>query len=299
MKRSTTTTAMAALLATACLQSSAALAKPARLQPTRIYSIGDSITTAFDSNFILDNPSESWANGYYGFFEQLIGLENVISHNQRANAAFGVVSNVNGAANGADMDDMDGQAAAGLASTPYYVTVELGGNDICRDSLAEVPTPADYIFDFIDGMMVLDPGTWGLPGGLTPGATVYTAAIPDIKQLYDVGKDQSGLFGIDCETIWLATLIGFPCGSMLSPANTEQNRLALQLINLQYNYLLFVVSDLLDTYSPNVYWDFTFAPWVYQIQGDDISAIDCFHPSSQGQRVLSVGTWATGPFAAF
>jgi len=78
------------------------------------------------------------------------------------------------------------------------------------------------------------------------------------------------LFGIDCETIWLATLIGFPCGSMLSPLNTEQNRLALQLINLQYNYLLFVVGDLLDTYSPNVYWDFSWAPWAYQIQGDDI-----------------------------
>jgi len=79
------------------------------------------------------------------------------------------------------------------------------------------------------------------------------------------------LFGIDCETIWLATLIGFPCGSMLSPLNTEQNRLALQLINLQYNYLLFVVGDLLDTYSPNVYWDFSWAPWAYQIQGDDTS----------------------------
>jgi lysophospholipase L1-like esterase len=274
-------------------------ARPARLQPTRIYSVGDSITTAFDANLLLDNPSESWVNGYFGVFESLLGLENVISHNQRAAAAFGVASNVNGAANGARMDDMASQAAAGLASSPYYVTVELGGNDICRDTSAEVTTPVDYIFDFIDGAMVLDPGIWGLPGGLTPGSTVYTAAVPNIKRLYDVGKDETGLFGIDCETIWLATLIGFPCGSMLSPFNTEQNRLALQLINLQYNYLLAVVTNLLDANSPNLYWNFTWAPWAYQFQGDDISAIDCFHPSSQGQRILSAGTWATGPFAAF
>ena len=37
--------------------SSAVAEKPARLQPTRIASIGDSITRAFDSNLILVMPS--------------------------------------------------------------------------------------------------------------------------------------------------------------------------------------------------------------------------------------------------
>ncbi len=277
----------------------AAYAKPARLQPTRLHGIGDSITTAFDSNNLLENPSESWVNGYFGFWEWLFGLENVNSHNQRADAAFGVNSNVNGAVNGADMDDMDTQAAAGLSSTPYYVTVELGGNDICQDTQAEVPTPLDYIYDYIDGIFVLDPSIWGLGGGLTPGATVYTASVPDIKQLYDVGKNQTGLFGLDCETIWLGTLIGFPCGSMLSPFNSEQDRLNLQAINLQYNQLLASVSSQANALSPNLYWDFTWSVWNYQVQPDDISSIDCFHPSSDGQRALSEGTWADGPFSAF
>jgi hypothetical protein len=31
--------------------------------------------------------------------------------------------------------------------------------------------------------------------------------------------------------------------------------------------------------SPNVYWEFTMTLWNLQIQGDDISSIDCFsHP---------------------
>ena len=70
--------ALAGTLALACPW--AADAKPPRLQPTRIHSIGDSITTAFDSYFILNNPSESWVNGYYGFFQQLFGWTNVNSH---------------------------------------------------------------------------------------------------------------------------------------------------------------------------------------------------------------------------
>jgi hypothetical protein len=39
--------------------------------------------------------------------------------------------------------------------------------------------------------------------------------------------------------------------------------------------------------------------WNCQVQGSDISSIDCFHPSSDGQRALSEGTWADGPFSAF
>ncbi|HEB88050.1 MAG TPA: hypothetical protein ENI85_00620 [Deltaproteobacteria bacterium] len=281
------------------LVTSVATAKPARLQPTRIASIGDSITRAFDSNVLLDNPSESWVNGYFGFWQWLLGFENVNSHNQRADSAFGVNANVNGAVNGADMDDMDVQAAAILSSSPYYVTVELGGNDICQDSIPQVPTPTDYVYDYIDGLLVLDPALGGGSGGLTGGATVFTASVPDIKQLYDVGKDQTGAFGLDCETIWLGTFIGFPCGSMLSPLNSESDRLALQAINLQYNQMLDLVSGIADDLSTSVYFDFTWSVWNHQFQGGDISSIDCFHPSSDGQRTLSSQTWADGPFSAF
>ncbi len=273
--------------------------KPPRLQPTRLYSIGDSITTAFDSNLILDNAPESWVNGFSDFGTQLFGYEDIQSHNQRIDAAFGVSSNVNGAANGARMDDIVGQATSAVANDPYYVTVLLGGNDICRDSPTQVPGMFDYVFDFIDGALVLDKSISGNATGLTPGSTVYVSSVPDIKQLYDVGQFEQGLFGIDCPAIWLTTLIGFPCGSMLNPLNAEGTRLYLQAINYQYNLALEFVVNFFDPASQELYWDFTWSVWNYQFQGADISSIDCFHPSTQGQRALAEGTWADGPFQAF
>lgn len=273
--------------------------KPSRLQPTRIASIGDSITQAFDSAFILSNPSESWVNGYFGLLEDLFGFTDVNSHNQRADAAFGVTSNVNGSENGADIADMAAQAGAILASDPYYVTVELGGNDVCKGDFQSLRSPLDYALDFLDGVMVLDPSLMGGSGGLTPGATVQVASIPDVKQLYDVGKDQQGALGIDCETIWLGTLIGFPCVTMLSPFGTEQSRLAVQRLNLAYNQVLSFVVDIARNASQDVYWEYTWAVWNHQIQGNEISSIDCFHPSSAGQRTISEVVWSDGPFAAF
>ena len=86
---------------------------------------------------------------------------------------------------------------------------------------------------------------------------------------------------------------------MLSPFNTEGYRLYLQAINLQYNLLLELVSDVLNGVSQNVYWDFTWSAWNHTVQGNEISSIDCFHPSSDGQRTISEITWADGPFSAF
>jgi len=273
--------------------------RPARLLPTRIFSIGDSLSVAFDSNFILENPSESWVNGYFGFFEGLFGLEDVNSHHQRIEAAFGGVGlNGVGAVAGADMDDMVGQAQQAVAADPYYVTVALGGNDVCADDFSLATPILDYALQFIDGVLVLDPGLAGVGGGLTPGSTVYVTAVVDVKQLYDVGKDATGLFGLDCETIWLTSLIGFPCATVVSPFGTEETRAYAQLLAFAYNSLLELVVDAVEPLSM-LYWDFTWAPFNIQGTTADISSIDCFHLSSAGQRKMSEATWADGPFSAF
>ena len=86
---------------------------------------------------------------------------------------------------------------------------------------------------------------------------------------------------------------------MLSPGNSEADRLFLQSINLQYNQFLELISGIAVDRSEAIYWDFTWSVWDYQVQGGDISSIDCFHPSSDGQKALSAGTWADGPFSAF
>ncbi len=264
--------------------------KPPRLNPLRLYAMGDSITTGFDSWFVGNNSAVSWVNGFHGFWESLLGIPDVNSVNQRITARFGSSgrTNVRAAQNGARWDAALSQAASVVGETPHLVTVMLGGNDVCRDSIADLPTAAE-----IQGHVrtTLD---W-LDAQLPAGATVQVIGIPDVKRLHDVARDEKGLLGIDCEAIWSTVDLGFPCGSMLDPANSEQDRLAVQAMNLLYNDVIQQEVVLKNAASTRVYFKFSDAESV-QFTGDDVSSIDCFHPSAQGQELIAFYAWTDGPF---
>ena len=74
---------------------SAGFAKDPQRTPKRLSSTGDSITEAINAEefnpfiFITPNHWASWANGYRGFWEWLLGRTNVNSHNQRITSQFG------------------------------------------------------------------------------------------------------------------------------------------------------------------------------------------------------------------
>jgi lysophospholipase L1-like esterase len=265
--------------------------KPARLVPKRLYSIGDSITRAFDAWFVADNLPVSWSNGYHGFFEDLIGVPDVNSHNQRITARYGSSGrrNVIEAENGADWGDALDQAQGVVGEQPNYVTIMLGGNDVCQDEIDDLPTDAEIrgqvrgTLDFLDQ-------------NLPAGATVLVIGIPDVKRLYDVALAEKGVFGIDCEAIWETTAIGFPCGSMLSPDNSEADRLFVQSRNFAYNQVIALEVARSQANSTRVHYSFMDAQSV-PFTGDEISSIDCFHPSDEGEELISALSWSQGPFA--
>jgi lysophospholipase L1-like esterase len=265
---------------------------PGQAQPKRLYSNGDSITRAFDANVPADNLNNSWVNGYFGFWEQLFGLPNVKAHNQRITANFGSSgrTNVIAAVNGARIDDLAAQASGAAGRGVTYATVMLGGNDVCRDSIADLPTDAQIDADFRAGMA-------NLLAQLPSNATIQVVGIPNIKRLYDVGKNKSALGIADCEVLWAATVLGFPCGSMLSPFNSEADRLYVQSRNVGYNTILRNVTLQLDAANP----EFLFYADAYSFNfvENEISNIDCFHPSWRGQRTLSREIWNQGPFRTF
>ncbi len=267
--------------------------QPGQLSPKKLYSNGDSITRGFDSDLPGDNLNVSWVNGYYGFWEWLFGLPNVKSHNQRISANFGSSGRKNyiAAVNGARMDDLASQAsgAAGLGIT--YSTVLLGGNDVCRDSIADLPTDAEFEANLRAGLNTL-------VGNLPSGATVYVVAIPDVKRLYDIGKDKTALGIVDCEVLWALTVLGFPCGSMLSPFNSEADRLYVRSRNIGYNNILARVAAEYNA-PPTRFVSYTNVSFTYPFAESDISNIDCFHPSWRGQKALSRETWNAGPFGAY
>lgn len=266
--------------------------KPQHLQPKRLYSIGDSITTAFDSWFVGDNDAVSWVNGFHGWWQDLLGVPDINSHNQRIDAAYGESgrTNVTAAENGARWDDALAQAQGIAAEAPTYVTVMLGGNDVCRDEIADLPTDEEIRGHVQATLEALDQD-------LPAGATVLVVGIPDVKMLYDVGLTQGGLLGIDCEAIWATTALGFPCGSMLSPDNSEEDRLFVQSRNFAYNDIIQQATNQKNWNSKRVYFRFFDAESV-AFTGDDISSIDCFHPSADGQELISALTWQELPFGS-
>ncbi len=207
--------------------------EPGQSAPTKLVSLGDSITRAFDATLPADNLSQSWANGTHGFFEKLFRLPDVKSHNQRISANFGDAGrrNVVLAKNGAKVKALREQASATAGKGYTYATVLIGGNDVCRDSIADLPS--DY--EFTVGAAV---GLVELFKSLPDGATVQVAAIPDVKRLYEIGIDKTALGVIDCEQLWSLTAQGFPCGSMLSPDNSELDREYVRARNVRFNQIL-------------------------------------------------------------
>src|SRR5215211_7282036 len=104
--------------------------------PHRMAAVGDSITTATDVGWCCVNPSGgnpqySWSTGTDPA---------VYSHYQRLAAEPGraTASALNAAVPGADSSDLAGQLGQAAAYGADYVTVLIGGNDVCWN-----PTPVD------------------------------------------------------------------------------------------------------------------------------------------------------------
>lgn len=265
--------------------------EPGQSTPKRLVSLGDSITRAFDATLPADNLSQSWVNGSHGFFERLFGLPDVKSHNQRIDANFGDSGrrNVVLARNGAKVSNLEGQASQTADKSYTYATVLIGGNDVCRDTIADLPTDYEFTVDAAIGLVELF-------NSLPDGATVQVAAIPDVKRLYEIGIDKTALGVVDCEQLWRFTAQGFPCGSMLSPDNTEEDREYVRARNVQYNNILQFLTAIGANKYRNLFISWTDKTFTYPFTADDVSNIDCYHPSSRGQRTIARETWNDGPF---
>lgn len=279
--------------------SAQAQTKDPRLTPNRLSSVGDSITEAINAeeynlfNPINPNHWASYANGYRGFWEWLLGRTNVNSHNQRITSRFGSRGRANymEGVSGADSYDLQAQMQQSVAHRATYVPVLMGHNDVCQNGFADIPTDEEFEANVRAGLEEL---RTGLPNG----ATVYVLAIVDIYKLYQLGSELQSLGLIDCPTVWAATLLNiYPCGTMLSPLNSEADRQYTRSRNLAFNAILEQVVAEYQATDPHHHYAFTDATFQYDFTASQVSGFDCFHPSAQGQKELSRVTWQAGPFA--
>jgi lysophospholipase L1-like esterase len=235
------------------------------LLPKRIAAVGDSITTATDVGWCCVNPrgtnaQYAWSTGtdpaVYSHYQRLVTL-----HGRPPTAA------LNAAAPGADSSDLASQFAQVAAFGADYVTVLIGGNDICWN-----PTPIDIFRQRVEA-------AFATYFTAAPGARVFVSSIPNIYRLWSVLRNNPF-----AQLTWNAFNI---CPEMLSAAATEEQRLALLQLEMSFNDVL---ASTCGQYA-GCRWD-GYATFNYPFAPSDVSTVDYFHPSIQGQNTLATITWS-------
>ncbi|WP_406312856.1 GDSL-type esterase/lipase family protein [Streptosporangium sp. NBC_01639] len=230
-------------------------------------SMGDSITRGFNAcGFYLDCPSRSWSTG---------SNSAVDSHYRRLRADNPSVVAHNDARSGAKVADLAGQAQQAVSQGAGYVTILIGANDACTSSESGMTSVADFEARFRTAMQTLATGL--------PTAEIFVSSIPDIKRLWEVGKDSSS-----ARAAWATLGI---CKSMLAnPRSTAQadvdRRERVRTRVTEFNAVLAAVcaEQITCRYDGGAVFGYPFAL-------SQISTWDYFHPNASGQQVLAEVTY--------
>jgi lysophospholipase L1-like esterase len=268
MKRISALLGALVLLAGSALSTAAATPLPRSMAST-----GDSITRAYNTGFFpyLDNPSASWSTGtnstVRSHYTRLLALQPQISGHA-----------YNDAKSGAKMVDLAGQLTTAANQHVQYVTVLMGGNDICTSSESTMTSVATFRSQFTTAMNTISSGS--------PSTRIYVVSIPNVYNLWNVLKDS-----FTARTVW--ALFGV-CQSMLSNAQSTaqadvDRRARVLQRDIDFNATLQSVCALYVQcrFDGKAVFNTTFS-------ASDITSRDYFHPSISGQAKLAAVSWAAG-----
>ena len=261
---------LALLVASASLPQSAAAAV---VYPNSMAALGDSITRAYNtgSSSFRDAPANSWSTGTNSTVNSL--YRRILANNSAISG-----KNYNDAVSGAKMIDLAGQVATvNNRGGVEYVTILMGGNDVCTSNESTMTSVAEFRAQFQTAMESLMTGS--------PNARIYVVSIPDISQLWRLYKDNG-----TARFTWSLFRI---CQSMLAnPLSTQQadvqRRERVRQRNIDFNTQLREVCTVL--YSMRCRYD-NDAVFTTPLQRTDVSTRDYFHPSLAGQTKLARVAW--------
>jgi lysophospholipase L1-like esterase len=240
--------------------------------PASMAAVGDSITQAASSGGSLgtDYPQNSWSTGtntsVNSHYLRLLALNSAISGR-----------NYNRSVSGAKMADLNGQMQQVVALQPDYLTVLIGGNDLCTDTVDAMTSVSAFRSQFEAAMATLNASS--------PNTDVYVSSIPNVYHLWELFK---GNFW--ARFIWAA---GNICQSLLAnPTSTTQadvaRRATVAQRNVDFNTQLAEVCAA----SAHCRWDGN-AVYNTVFTTSDASG-DYFHPSISGQAKLAAVSWGAG-----
>ncbi|WP_406381213.1 SGNH/GDSL hydrolase family protein [Streptomyces sp. NBC_01618] len=231
--------------------------------PGSVAAVGDSITRGFDACSVLaDCPEASWATGtdreVRSLAVRLLGESGAAARSW------------NHAETGARIAQLPEQMALAAKEKPALVTVMIGANDACRDSVRLMTPVADFRASFEASMRQLRAGA--------PKAQVYVSSVPDLKRLWSTGRGNA--LG---KQIWKLGI----CQSMLGDADdmgapAVARRASVQERVVAYNEVLRDVcaKDRRCRYDGGAVFDYAFT-------GKQLSQWDWFHPGRNGQARLA------------
>jgi len=227
---------------------------------------GDSITQAFDVGWcciLRDSPEYSWSSG---------ASPNVSSHYLRLLAKNGKIADhaYNVARSGAKMAELESQLAVAAGYRVDYVTVLMGANDLCTSSRWTM-TPTDvFAAQFNQALTSFF--------AANPSGRVFVASIPNLYRLWSVLHTN-----IFAQAVWDSFGI---CPSMLSSANTEEDRRTVLAQEMAHNDALATVCKAF----ANCRWD-EYALFNVDFPSRWVSTFDYFHPNIEGQTAIASITW--------
>lgn len=234
-----------------------------------IGSIGDSITTATNAKHWGNMKSSNWSTGTLtttGVESHFHKLSKILSKEIKA---------INVAQAGATSNDLDEQVTELIKSNPDYVTILMGGNDVCswpnehQGHLERFENKVDKTLQTLISH--------------NPEINILLVPLPDMYHLWELGSNDS------CQWIW--DFFGV-CSSLLSSSSSKEERLKFKNRLDDLNQTL---GKLHKKYPSHVKYDIALAQ--YKFKKEDISKKDCFHPSLIGQNKISQLTWEESWFS--
>ena len=232
--------------------------------PASMAALGDSITRALACCSNGDNSRHSWSTGDRSG-------DGVTSHHERLARLGrpGTGRSHNNAISGATAVHLPDQAAMAVQQNVEYVTVLIGANDLCASSAAAMTSEAEFAAHVNAALAMLDRGL--------PRARIFVASIPDLYQLWKVFEGSP-----EAREAWS----GGTCKAMLSADNAEEQR---QLVVARETAFNRILAQVCSRYR-NCRWDDN-AVHDFKFSASDVSVVDYFHPSLEGQAWLAEITW--------
>lgn len=236
-----------------------------RARSVRMGAIGDSITTAFNTLYPLDNPKLSWTTG----LDPNRRVMSIAHRIQEAVPGSTVASN-NRAFAGAKVKNMDRQVQM-LAEGPHpqVITMLVGANDICSwrgpDHSAQLAEFERQYRKAVDRILTD-----------IPGAQTVLVPVPDLVQVRRAGLTT-------CGSRWDHIAL---CPDLLSSDNPAQ---AEQIYAKRRQDVNEAIARIAQERQAQVHYASSIEST--PIRPDDLSGLDCFHPSIRGQTHIAEAIW--------